>query len=147
MLGKKIIRIASLTIALLGSVSGETMERTKIFADGFKFSVTEKDEAIVTGYDGNEKNLFLPSRIFDPENRKSYCITRIAPDSFMYAPIESIMIPRTVQMLELGCFNICTSLKYIFFETDSELMRIELRIFHIISLRSITIPCRIEILG
>jgi hypothetical protein len=74
-------------------------------------------------------------------------LTRIESSAFSFSSLESIEIPRNVEILGSLCFNGCQSLSSISFESNSRLTRIESSAFSFSSLESIEIPRNVEILG
>jgi hypothetical protein len=74
-------------------------------------------------------------------------LARIESEVFYESSLESIIIPRNVEILGSNCFSYCKSLSSITFESNSRLIRIELGAFYKSSLRSILIPSNVEILG
>jgi hypothetical protein len=66
--------------------------------------------------------------------------------AFFGSLLQSIIIPRTVEILCSQCFSCCLSLSSISFESESRLTRIESSAFSESSLQSIIIPRNVEIL-
>jgi len=58
----------------------------------------------------------------------------------MVNTIESIEIPKQVTTLDNACFNNCTNLKYVTFESGSQLTTINSNVFKDSDLKSIIIP-------
>jgi hypothetical protein len=85
---------------------------------------------------------FISSITFASNSR----LTRIESKAFSYSSLQSIVIPRNVEILDSSCFS-CGSLSSISFESDSRLARIESEVFAHSSLQSIVIPRNVEILG
>jgi hypothetical protein len=74
-------------------------------------------------------------------------LTRIESVAFQNSSIQSIFIPRNVEILGSRCFSSCKSLSSIPFESNSYLTRIESYAVYESSLQSIVIPSNVEILG
>jgi hypothetical protein len=74
-------------------------------------------------------------------------LTRIESEAFSSSSLESIEIPRNVEILGSSCFSCCPSLSSTSFESNSRLNRIESDAFSFASVRSIEIPRNVEILG
>jgi hypothetical protein len=66
-------------------------------------------------------------------------IGRIELSAFSYSSLESILIPRSVEILSSSCFSSCQSLSSISFESNERLTRIESSAFSDSSLQSILI--------
>jgi hypothetical protein len=79
---------------------------------------------------------------FELESR----LTRIESSAFSRSSLQSIIIPRNVQILCSWCFSDCRSLSSISFESESRLTRIESSAFSESSLQSIMIPQNVQIL-
>jgi hypothetical protein len=79
---------------------------------------------------------------FELESR----LARIESSAFSGSPLQSIIIPRTVEILCSECFSSCKCLSSISFESESRLTRIESSAFSFSSLQSIIIQRRVEIL-
>jgi hypothetical protein len=67
-------------------------------------------------------------------------LTRIESKVFSASSLQSITIPRSVQILCSSCFSRCSSLSSIFFETNSQLTRIETRAFGTTCLSLAVVP-------
>jgi hypothetical protein len=80
---------------------------------------------------------------FESESR----LTRIKSSAFSFSSLQSIIIPRSVEILCWRCFSSCESLSSISFESESRLRRIDSNAFSFSSLQSIIIPRNVEILG
>jgi hypothetical protein len=74
-------------------------------------------------------------------------LARIESEAFSSSSLQSISIPRNVEILGSGCFSYCESLSSITFESNSRLTQIESKAFSSSSLQSILIPTNVEILG
>jgi hypothetical protein len=74
-------------------------------------------------------------------------LTRIESEAFYEASLQSILIPKNVEILESASIFCCESLSSITFESNSRLTRIESEAFSYSSLQSILIPRNVEILG
>jgi hypothetical protein len=74
-------------------------------------------------------------------------LIRIESEAFSFSSLQSIEIPRNVEILGSSCFSSCKSLSSISFESNSRLIRIESNSFASSSLHSIEIPRNVEILG
>jgi hypothetical protein len=74
-------------------------------------------------------------------------LTRIESEAFLSSSLQSILIPRNVEIVGSECFSRCVSLSSITFEFNSLLTRIESEAFSSSSLQSILIPSSVEILG
>jgi hypothetical protein len=74
-------------------------------------------------------------------------LTQIESELFSFSPLQSILIPRNVEVVGSYCFSNCKSLSSITFESNSRLTRIESEAFCGSSLESILIPKNVEILG
>jgi hypothetical protein len=85
----------------------------------------------------------IDSVVFESNSR----LTRIESEAFLYASLESILIPSNVEIFGSYCFSHCESLSSVTFESNSRLTRIELAAFSWSSLESILIPSNVEILG
>jgi hypothetical protein len=72
------------------------------------------------------------------------CLTRIESEVFSSSSLQSILIPRNVEILGSGCFSRCKSLSSITFESNSHLTRIESDAFSSSSLQSILIPRNVQ---
>jgi hypothetical protein len=97
-----------------------------------------------TGPDSiGKKHGALKSIVFESNSR----LTQIELGIFSYSSLESILIPRNVEILGSICFLVCQSLSSITFESHSQLKRIESEAFSSSSLQSILIPKNVEILG
>jgi hypothetical protein len=72
---------------------------------------------------------------------------RIESEAFSFSSLQSIMIPRNVEILGSKCFSHCRSLSLIIFESNSHLTRIESKAFSCASLRSIVIPRNVEFIN
>jgi hypothetical protein len=70
-------------------------------------------------------------------------LTRIESEAFYESSLESILIPRNVEILGSKCCYNCQSLLSITFESKSRLRRIESGVFDETSLQSILIPSTI----
>jgi hypothetical protein len=57
-------------------------------------------------------------------------LIRIESKAFFHSSLESIEIPRNVEILGSSCFSDCESLSSISFEPDSQLKHIETQVFH-----------------
>jgi hypothetical protein len=84
----------------------------------------------------------LESIVFESNSR----LTRIGSAIFYDSSLQSILIPRNVEILGSSCFSDCESLSSITFESNSRLTRIESKAFCGSSLQSILIPRNVEIL-
>jgi hypothetical protein len=73
-------------------------------------------------------------------------LTRIESEAFSSSSLQSILIPRNVEIIGSQCFADCKSLSSITFESSSRLTRIESAAFYGSSLQSILIPSNVEIL-
>jgi hypothetical protein len=73
-------------------------------------------------------------------------LTRIESEVFCASFLQSIVIPRNVEILGSNCFSSCKSLSSITFESNSHLTRIESETFFFSLLQSILIPRNVEIL-
>jgi hypothetical protein len=71
-------------------------------------------------------------------------LTRIESEAFYNSSLQSILIPRNVEILGLNCFSDCKSLSSITFESNSQLTRIEKGAFSSSSLQSILIPRNVQ---
>ena len=104
------------------TISGYTNSRAEVYArdNGFKFvSLGEvspfvyeindyDDTAIITGYNGKEINLTIPSAI------DGYTVAEIGCDAFSdNTTLESVTIPDSVTFVNSYAFSNCTSLKSI----------------------------------
>jgi hypothetical protein len=110
---------------------------------GVRFRVSQGSPT-ATGWDlelGLRGAIIIPSSIFFPSSAAALCITRINSDGLGRKRIQSITIPRHVQIRCSSCFSNCKSISSIEFETDSELTGIKSNAFKRSSLKSITIPC------
>jgi serine/threonine protein kinase len=67
-------------------------------------------------------------------------LTRIESSAFSSSSLQSIVIPRNVEILCSSCFSSCHSLSSITFESDSRLKRIDAHAFEQTALRSVVIP-------
>jgi hypothetical protein len=76
------------------------------------------------------------SIIFESDSR----LTRIESKAFSYSSLQSIVIPRNVELLCSSRFSSCKSLSSVTFESDSRLKRIEAHAFQHTTLHSVTIP-------
>jgi hypothetical protein len=85
----------------------------------------------------------LKSIVFASNSR----LTRIESETFYGTSLQSILIPRNVEIFGSECFSNCRSLSSITFESNSHLTRIESSAFYESSLESILIPRNVEILG
>jgi hypothetical protein len=74
-------------------------------------------------------------------------LTRIESKAFSESSLESILIPKNVEILGSECFSYCKSLSSITFESNSHLTRIESEAFHKSSLESILIPSTVSFIG
>jgi hypothetical protein len=74
--------------------------------------------------------------IFESNSR----LVRIESKAFSYSLLQSILIPRNVEILGSKCFSSCKSLSSIEFESNSRLTRIESEAFYKSSLQSILVP-------
>jgi hypothetical protein len=80
-------------------------------------------------------------------------LNRIESSAFSFSLLQSIEIPRNVEILGSSSFSDCSSLSSISsisfesFESNSRLNRIESSAFQSSSIRSIEIPRNVEILG
>jgi hypothetical protein len=72
------------------------------------------------------------------------CLTRIESKVFSSSSLQSILIPRSVEILGSDCFSYCKSFSSITFESNSHLTRIESRAFSYSSLQSIIIPRNVQ---
>jgi hypothetical protein len=61
-------------------------------------------------------------------------------EAFSFSSLQSIVIPRSVEILGSMCFSFCESLSSITFESNSRLKRIDARALQNTSLRSVVIP-------
>jgi hypothetical protein len=71
-------------------------------------------------------------------------LTRIDSEAFSFSSLQSISIPRNVEILGSRCFFNWTSLSSITFESNSHLTRIESEVFYESSLHSIVIPRNVQ---
>jgi uncharacterized protein YuzB (UPF0349 family) len=71
-------------------------------------------------------------------------LTRIESEAFYESSLESILIPRNVEILGSGCFSYCKSFSSIRFESNSHLTRIESAVFYESTLQSIVIPRNVQ---
>jgi hypothetical protein len=85
----------------------------------------------------------LQSIVFESNSH----LIRIESEAFSPSSLQSILIPRNVEILGSKCFSSCNRLSSITFESNSHLTRIESEAFHQSSLESILIPSNVEILG
>jgi hypothetical protein len=69
-------------------------------------------------------------------------LTRIESEAFSSSSLQSILIPRTVQILGSNCFSDCSSFSSISFESPSQFKRIESRAFPLLN-DEIVIPSTI----
>jgi hypothetical protein len=98
-----------------------------------------------TGILGKIKHTMV-SPVFTMAFERDSRLTRIESKAFSESSLQSIIIPRTVEILCSGCFLSCESLSSISFESESRLTRIESGAFLFSSLQSIIIPRTVEIL-
>lgn len=87
------------------------LERKKT-DDGYFYYILATDEGDIyvelAGYDGEEKNIVLPSSI------EEYPVKAVGESQFMYnETVESVEIPNTVQILGGFAFAGCTNLKQV----------------------------------
>jgi hypothetical protein len=94
-------------------------------------------------FDIATKHLALKSIVFESNSH----LTRIESKAFSKSSLQSILIPRNIEILGSKCFSSCKSLSSITFESNSRLTRIESEAFSKSSLQSILIPRNVEILG
>jgi hypothetical protein len=100
----------------------------------------------------SDGDLAVPASAFFPSLAAALRVTQIGDGAFSGKSIKSITIPRNVQILCATCFWVRRILssksnyQSVLFETDSELIRIESEAFSNSSLRSITIPRRVQML-
>jgi predicted metal-binding protein len=92
--------------------------------------------------EGFEEDLEFLCIVFESNSR----LTRIRWLTFSTSSLQSILIPRNVEILESCCFQSCRSLSSITFESNSHLTRIGSNAFYGSSLESIMIPSNVEIL-
>jgi hypothetical protein len=74
-------------------------------------------------------------------------LTRIESSAFSNSALQSIEIPRNVEILGSSCFSFCFSLSSISFDLNSRLTRIESSAFSYSSLESITIPPNVQFIA
>ena len=67
----------------------------------------ENDEAIITGFIGNEENITIPSAI------DGYTVTCISDEAFASSSIKSISLPSTITKIGWFAFKNCSNLKSI----------------------------------
>ena len=73
-----------------------------------KFIYTvENDEAIITGFIGNEENITIPSAI------DGYTVTCVSDEAFASSSIKSISLPNTITKIGWFAFKNCSNLKSI----------------------------------
>jgi hypothetical protein len=68
-------------------------------------------------------------------------------EAFSFSSLQSILIPRRVEILGPKCFSSCKFLSSMTFKVNAHLTRIESDAFSYSSLQSILIPQNVEILG
>jgi hypothetical protein len=73
-------------------------------------------------------------------------LARIESEAFSNSSLQSIFIPKNVELLGSRCFYTCKSLSSITFESNSRLARIESEAFSNSSLQSILSPSNVEVL-
>jgi hypothetical protein len=88
---------------------------------------------------GKERHA-LKSILFELNSR----LTRIESDTLYLSSLESILIPRNIEILESNCFSNCRSLSSITFESNPHLTRIESEAFSFSLLQSIVNPRNVQ---
>jgi len=81
-------------------------------ADLFEYSVTEKNEVVITLFKGNSDVVSIPERI------KGLPVTRIAADAFTDKNFDTLVIPKSVTAIDVGAFRNCTEFNTLYI-TDS----------------------------
>jgi hypothetical protein len=67
-------------------------------------------------------------------------LTRIESEVFSFSSLQSILIPRNVEILGSERFSYCESLSSMTFESNSHLTRIESKAFYETALQYVLIP-------
>jgi hypothetical protein len=73
-------------------------------------------------------------------------LTQIESGAFYKSSLQSILIPRNVEILGSQCFSFCMSLSSITFESNSLLTQIESEAFSSSSLQSILMSSNVQLL-
>jgi len=122
---------------------------------GYSWTIDDENNiytATITGYDGSDKELTIPSQIYDTESNHLYTVTYIADRAFFNNTlITSVTIPSGVTSIGststyLGVFEGCTNLKSVILPEG--LTSIGEWAFHkCSSLTEITIPDSVTSIG
>ena len=78
--------------------------------------VPTNEEYVITGYEGNDVDVVLPSKIYDGVN--SAYVREIADEAFKNYYLESVTMPNTITTIGDDAFNNCSSLETINFSSN-----------------------------
>ncbi len=111
------------------------------YCDGYYYGLYGDSTAVITGYDGNETQLVIPSELDGHEVRE------IGEFAFEFCEdIVSITIPDSVMFIGDFAFTYCTSLESVTL-SDSVISIGEFAFFESPKLKSITIPLSVSEIG
>jgi len=82
---------------------------------GYSWTIdTNNDTASITGYNGSDTELTIPSKIYDKDTDGLYTVTNIAIRAFKNSTlITSVTIPDSVKSIESNAFAGCSNLQSI----------------------------------
>jgi hypothetical protein len=133
-----------------------------LILDGFQASVSDQNRTddshsfyihriivgngIVEFFRHLSRNIYIVRRIWIPRSLEADTRPDWRSHGSLSSSLQSIIIPRSVELLCSSCFSHCKSLSSITFESNSWLTRIESSAFSNSSLQSLIIPRNIEFL-
>ena len=143
---KKVLAIFLCLAALVTPVIAVSPGDTFGDEQGLVYEVTGASAVSVAGYDGTAPNVIIPSvaQASDGGNIYKFYVTSIGYEAFKENQvIESVVIPKTVTVINMYAFYGCRMLYRVHFEEDSQLEEIKDYAFHYCSgLIDINIPAR-----
>lgn len=90
------------------------------YVNDWAYELEGKNELIITGYKGTSKDVTIPEKLtVDSEERT---VVRIGSEAFRGKDITSVVIPNSVEELETGVFNGCTSLASVTLSDNLEII-------------------------
>lgn len=141
---KNFVKVLCFTLAFIIAVSGGLYGYIQWYKTDFEFTDgTEKDTVMITGYNGTDKDVKIPSKIrgkkvtkidslvFEDSDITSVKIddniTYIGKSCFRGCKsLKSVKLGKNVKNIDEGCFDACSSLEKIVFPASLEQLGISL---------------------
>lgn len=141
---KNFVKVLCFTLAFIIAVSGGLYGYIQWYKTDFEFTDgTEKDTVMITGYNGTDKDVKIPSKIrgkkvtkmdslvFEDSDITSVeigdNITYIGKSCFRGCKsLKSVKLGKNVKNIDEGCFDACSSLEKIVFPASLEQLGISL---------------------